>query len=94
MDHSKKQYVDLDNPYNHTNGIEGLWSIFKKGYKTYVWWSRKHMQKYCDEYAWRFNLRGLSTSDRYISLFLNGRTVNIDFSNLSSSITLRLNLLL
>jgi transposase-like protein len=42
----------------HTNGIESFWAIFKRGYKgIYHHMSRKHLQRYVDEYIYRFNRR-------------------------------------
>jgi hypothetical protein len=43
----------------HTNGIESFWALFKRGYHgVYHWMSRKHLQKYIDEAAYRLNRRG------------------------------------
>lgn len=55
VDHGRGQYVDGD---VHTNGIESFWAIFKRGYiGTYHHMSKKHLQKYTDEFAYRFNSR-------------------------------------
>jgi transposase-like protein len=41
-----------------TNGIEGFWSIFKRGIiGVYHQTSVKHLHRYCNEYAYRFNNR-------------------------------------
>ena len=41
-----------------TNGIEGFWSVFKRGVKgTYIHISRKHMQNYVNEFVYRYNNR-------------------------------------
>jgi transposase-like protein len=43
---------------HHTNRIEGFWSHLKRGISsTHVWVSRKHMQKYVNEFAFRYNNR-------------------------------------
>ena len=43
-----------------TNSIEGFWSIFKRGIiGVYHRVSRKHLQKYADEFAWRYAQRML-----------------------------------
>jgi len=74
VDHGKKQYVDFDNPEIHSNGIESYWGIMKRSYNgIYNWWSRKHMQIYCNEFAWRFNLRGIKNSERFNYLLLNSQ---------------------
>lgn len=42
----------------HTNTMEGFWSHLKRGIKsTHVSVSKQHLQKYVDEFAWRFNNR-------------------------------------
>lgn len=53
--HNKGQYVK-DN--YHTNSIEGFWSLLKRGILgIYHSVSPKHLQKYCDEFAFRYNMR-------------------------------------
>lgn len=43
---------------HHTGGIEGYWSMLKRGINgTYVWVSQKHLQKYLWEFEFRHNLR-------------------------------------
>jgi transposase-like protein len=72
VDHAKKQYVDFDNPEIHSNSIEGFWSILKRGYNgIYNWWSRKHLQKYVDEFVFRYNVRKLNDGDKFLAFFSN-----------------------
>ena len=72
VDHSKKQYVHLDDPTIHTNSIEGFWGIFKRGYNgIYNWMSKKHLQKYVDEFVFRYNTRKLIDSERFCVFFSN-----------------------
>ncbi len=53
--HSEKIYVSGD---VHTNTIEGFWSLVKRGIGgVYHAVSKKHLQGYLNEYAWRYNHR-------------------------------------
>lgn len=53
--HSRRQYVRGN---VHTNSIESFWALFKRNYHgTYHSMSKKHLQKYIDEVAFRFNHR-------------------------------------
>lgn len=53
--HAAKQYV---NGEHHTQSIEGFWSQLKRSIKgTHVHVSKQHLQKYVNEYAFRYNLR-------------------------------------
>ncbi len=55
--HSKGQYA-LPNGVN-SNSAESFWALFKRGYHgTYHSMSKKHLQKYVDEFVYRYNTRG------------------------------------
>ena len=57
--HKDGEYV---NGKAHTNTIECFWSLFKRGYVgVYHLMSRKHLQRYVNEYVYRFNNRKIST---------------------------------
>ena len=65
--HSEKVYVSGD---VHTNTIEGFWSLVKRGIDgVYHSVSRKHLQGYLNEYAWRYNQR-FEPKDRFQLLLL------------------------
>src|SRR3990167_4919593 len=53
--HGEGRYVDGE---AHTNSIESFWALFKRGYVgTYHKMSSKHLQRYVDEFVYRFNRR-------------------------------------
>ncbi len=46
----------------HTNGLRGFWSRFKHAYHgTYYQLSRKHLNRYIQEFAGKYNIRKLNT---------------------------------
>lgn len=66
--HGSCEYV---NGLAHTNTIEGFWSILKRGiFGIYHFTSKKHLQKYVDEFAYRYNTRDYSEAQR-INLLLS-----------------------
>lgn len=63
VNHSAKQYV---NGKASTNSIENRWShLNRMTYGTYHWISRKHAQRYIDEFVMRNNIRKYSKQDRF-----------------------------
>ena len=55
LNHAQHEYV---RGIHHTNRIEGFWSHLKRGIvSTHVSVSRKHLQRYVDEFAFRYNNR-------------------------------------
>lgn len=60
--HSVREYV---NGQAHTNGVESFWALLKRGYHgTYHRMSVKHLHRYVDEFAGRYNDRPLDTIDQ------------------------------
>lgn len=63
INHKENEYV---RGAFHTNGIENFWSLLKRGiYGIYHQVSPKHLHRYCDEFAFRFNSRKATTGDRF-----------------------------
>jgi transposase-like protein len=61
--HSLKIYVRGD---VHTNTIEGFWSLLKRGlYGIYHSTSKKHLNRYLDEFCARFNTRNIGEAERF-----------------------------
>ncbi len=55
VNHKEEEWVRGD---VHTNGIEGVWSLFKRSIVgSYHQISVKHLQSYVDEFEWRHNGR-------------------------------------
>ncbi len=62
VNHSVKEYV---NGQAHTNGIDYFLALLKRGYYgTYDHLSRKHLQRYVNEFAGRHNIREQDTADQ------------------------------
>lgn len=69
VNHKAKQYVIDD---AHTNGIEGFWSTVKRSFVgVYYKMSRKHMQFYMNEYAFRHNVASMNGIARFNHLIAN-----------------------
>lgn len=80
VNHSKKIYVTKAG--FHTNGIEGYWSILKRGIRgIYHLVSAKHLPKYLQEFAFRYNTRKQTDSDRFND-FLCGFTERLYYGEL------------
>jgi len=68
VDHGRGQYVNGD---CYTNGLENFWSLLKRGIiGIYHKVSRKHLQKYCNEFSYRFNTRMMTDLERVEQSFL------------------------
>lgn len=57
--HSAGQYVDGQ---IHTNGVESFWWMLKRAHKgSFHKMSKKHLQRYVNEFAGRHNIREMDT---------------------------------
>jgi len=64
VNHKEEKYV-TDSGLS-TNSLEGFWALLKRGiYGIYHQVSAKHLNQYCDEFAYRYNTRDTSDSDRF-----------------------------
>ena len=88
---SHKSYQGLDNHEDvthnqkeyrkgevHTNNIENFWSIIKRGYLgVYHHMSRKHLQRYLNEFCGRFSIRDMEPLEKMVWLAhgLFGKTI-------------------
>ena len=67
VNHSAGEYVKQY--FNHTNGIEGVWALFKRQIiGTHHWLSPKHLSRYLGEMTWRYNLRNIEEGQRLNAL--------------------------
>ena len=56
----------------HTNGIESFWALLKRGFHgTHHHFSVKHLNRYVQEFAGRFNIREMDTSNQMGTIVKN-----------------------
>lgn len=73
IDHSKGYYK---NELACTNAIEGFWSHFKRGiFGIYHKVSKKHLNKYVDEFVYRYNTRKLTEYQKFCYILKNSSRV-------------------
>lgn len=77
--HNTGEYVQGD---VHTNTLEGFWSLLKRGLSgIYHTISRKHLQRYVDEFVFRYNTRMETGAERF-NRFLRNISTQIKYSDL------------
>jgi transposase-like protein len=61
VNHSGGEYVKGD---AHTNGIESFWAVLKRAHLgTFHHWSKKHLDRYVNEFAFKANTKELPAFD-------------------------------
>jgi len=84
--HGEGDYKYITVGLDHTNNIEGVWSILKRGILgTFHSVSRQHLQKYCNEFTFRYNHRKVTPIDRFYRGIKNSRQERIRYKALTSS---------
>lgn len=69
VNHGVKEFV---NGMASTNTAESFWSHLKRGINgIYHHVSAKHLQFYCDEYSFRWNIRDMTDGERFEAWFGN-----------------------
>lgn len=66
----------------HTNTVEGFFSQLKRGITgIYHQVSVKHLQRYCNEFAYRYNTRHIKDSERFY-ICMDGMNTRLKYSDL------------
>jgi transposase-like protein len=80
VNHSIKEYV---RGVVHTNTIEGFWSFLKRGFKgIYHYISEKHLQKYVDEFVFRYNTKEDYKEDERFNYFFGNMECRLRYKDL------------
>ena len=85
VSHSAKEYV---NGMAHTNGIESVWAVMKRGFKgVYHHWGMRHCDLYVAEFVFRLNEGNcqIDTVDRLESLIRAGVGRRLTYAKLTTS---------
>jgi len=89
--HIRIKHSDGDEMYktegeNHTNTIEGYWTLLKRVYYgTYHFMSHKHLQRYVDEVSYRYNTIQMTDTFRFQESF-NRINCRLKYKDLTKSI--------
>lgn len=79
--------VKIGNEKFHTNNIENFWSIFKRGIiGIYHFVSVKHLERYCQEFEYRYNRRKLTGVEKFESALLQVSNTRITYNTLTGKI--------
>lgn len=83
--HAKGEYVRVSNDGTlvHTNSIEGAWAMFRRTITgTYHYVSPKHLQRYCNEIAYRLNERKATMQERFDGAMERSKGVTITYQQI------------
>jgi hypothetical protein len=65
--------------------MEGFWSQLKRGIiGTFHFVSHKHLQRYCDEFAYKHNNKELSHTERFANSLKNATNSKLTYKDLTS----------
>jgi transposase-like protein len=79
VDHGAGQYVKGD---CYTNTLEGWFSLLKRGVNgTFHHVSEKHLDRYIDEFVFRYNRRNANDADRAIMAVINTKGKRLQYKN-------------
>lgn len=82
VNHGVKEFV---NGMASTNTAESFWSHLKRGINgIYHHVSAKHLQRYCDEYSYRWNTRSMTDGERFEDWFNHVNGKRLTYSKLIS----------
>ncbi len=82
VNHSAKVYA---NDMAHTNGIESVWAVLKRGYHgIFHHFSKKHLDRYVNEFTFRLNQGNvrIDTIDRIKSVVKNATGKRLTYKEL------------
>lgn len=72
----------------HTQNIENFWSQLKRGYVgIYHYMSPRHLHRYCNEFATRYNLRESTNIERFLFVLRNVDIPPITYRELTPNIS-------
>ncbi len=78
INHSSKRYANGD---VHVNGIESMWALLRRGYRgTFHHWSKKYMDFYLAEFAFRQNSKDMEPPEKVNKLLDSSQGVRVKVS--------------
>jgi transposase-like protein len=84
VNHQEGQYV---NGCFTSNGVENFWSIFKRGIiGTFHNISPQHIQRYSDEFAFRYNQKAVKNHNLFGQVIKNSKNARITYKELTKGL--------